>query len=50
MKILCKIAYWIGAGIMGLCFLPIVLVAVAIGLLSNLFSRFKNVKAGNVAS
>jgi len=32
MKLLCTLAYWVGAAIMGLFFLPFILVAVLVGL------------------
>ena len=41
MKFSCIIAYWIGVILMGIAFLPIVLVTVIIGLLINFAERAK---------
>ena len=41
MKFLTALAYWLGAAILSLCFVPMVLVAIMIGLVAWLISRLK---------
>ena len=42
MKLFCLLAYWVGAALMGICFLPLILIAVIVGFGSYVAGRFAN--------
>lgn len=46
MKLLNAMAYWLGAAIMGLCFLPFILVAVIVGLGSYAIGQIRKFRLG----